>query len=97
MQRRVVTLRAREPILIETPCGFIELHKLYKDRRKVEIVLPDGLSIHFDRVSATRSSKYVRETEDGRIVPAYSMLVPTLADDGSLVGTHEPTEMTLEV
>jgi len=97
MNRQVLDVELNKPIVIETPMGFIHIREIkVKDgrgrkHRRVEMLLPPGLTANRGEERAKQSARFVEMAEDGRVRPKYEVLVPELDHEGNLVGVKMPT------
>lgn len=94
---QILTLRSgpEHAVTIETPMGLIHIERLTRDTRKIEVVLPMGLRANREtHHTSARNGYFVRE-DDGRLVPAYDMLVPLRDERGALIGAARPTAFEL--
>jgi hypothetical protein len=82
-RRQTLELRGDDDIVIETPLGMIHIRRARR-RRSLALDLPGDLKA-FDGVErAVENARYTRRV-DGKIVPAYTLLVPVVDDTGALV------------
>ena len=97
MAKQTLDLRRDEPIVIETPEGLIRISKLasHQNRGKILIELPGGMKAFVGEERALDHARFVTKTSDGRLVPTYSVLVPTKGDDGSLAGVKAQQPMRI--
>ena len=78
MKRYTIKLDRRQPIVIETPLGFITIEK----GRQQHLIL-DMPEKMVPRRTAERAAEHARFIEDGR--PLYDLLEPVLDDTGRVV------------
>lgn len=82
------------PWVIPTPFGFILIHRVPKEPRKVQVKLPVGLKAFKGEERALENSPYVKK-ENGKLVPIFPMLVPKVNKEGELEGLEIPTTFVL--
>lgn len=82
------------PVVIDTPGGFIEIELV--GSRKLKLDLPGDIVAHRGMDRAVASSRFIQKDDEGRLVPAYRVLVPETDDQGALVGVKRPPVVRME-
>lgn len=85
------------PLIIETPMGLIDIRWDPAGRRKRLIVkLPDGVCVHRGEARAMKNLKFLKQGENGTLLPAYSLLAPVVGEDGGIRGVRKPERLSLK-
>lgn len=100
MKTRCFTLNGRGVLIIPTPGGLIEIHRVPGDNRKLMVTTPEGMepaigSPEESKHKALSSSTMLREDGDGRVVPTFTLMAPRM-NKGELDGVHVPGALVLE-
>lgn len=91
MARQSLALRNNDDVVIDSPAGFITIHRR---GQHVELNMPEGIKAYVGKDRAVKESLYV-ENVMGRLVPKWKVLVPMVDLGGSLVGIMPPQVLTL--
>lgn len=92
MRTQYLEVKRDIPVVIETPEGFVEIIRTASKR--VEIRLPGGMRAWHGMDRASKNARFLR-LEEGRVLPNYEVLVPTISDDGELDGVRAPEPFRL--
>lgn len=93
---QILTIRpgAAHAVCIATHDGLIRIERLTGDTRKFRITCPVGIRAEVGQDRLKENTAFIMD-DDGRLIPAYDMLVPLVREDGSLIGAARPTMFQL--
>lgn len=83
--QQLITLQKKDSAFIATPNGIIEIRRGKTDNRRLQFLMPSGLSVFKGKKDELKSD-YVTVREDGEVVPSYTLLLPVIDSSGALLG-----------
>lgn len=95
----MISLRAGEPLVIQTPLGRITIERIVttktdhrgnfqEDRRKLKVRMPRWFHLARKR-ERIKESEFILEEADS-IRPRFHLLGPVVDEQGNLIGVREP-------